>query len=53
MVRGCFAATSQHRGGVNATMMDGSVRFVKDSIDLGVWRALATRAGGEVLPAEW
>ena len=27
---------------------DGSVRFVKESIDLATWRGLATIAGGEV-----
>jgi hypothetical protein len=29
--------------------MDGAVKFIKDSIELRVWRALATRAGGEVI----
>jgi prepilin-type processing-associated H-X9-DG protein len=41
-------ARSWHPGGVNAALADGSVRFVSDSIDLRVWRALGTRAGGEV-----
>lgn len=41
-------ARSQHAGGVNAVMADGSGRFMADSIDLRVWRALGTRAGGEV-----
>ncbi|MGC8642045.1 MAG: DUF1559 domain-containing protein [Isosphaeraceae bacterium] len=44
---GVFGASSLHGGGVNAMMGDGAVKFVKDSIDLAVWRALATRAGGE------
>jgi len=34
---------------MNAAMMDGSVRFDRDSINLAVWRALATRASGEVI----
>ena len=40
---------SYHAGGVNALMMDGSVRFVRNSIAAANWRALATRAGGEVM----
>lgn len=46
---GALSARSMHPGGVNALSMDGSVRFVLDSVDLRVWRAAATRAGGEVL----
>jgi prepilin-type N-terminal cleavage/methylation domain-containing protein/prepilin-type processing-associated H-X9-DG protein len=42
------AARSFHTSGVNAAMADGSVRFVRDSIAINVWRSLATRAGGEV-----
>lgn len=38
---------SYHTGMVNVLMMDGSARSVGNSIDLGVWRAAATRAGGE------
>jgi prepilin-type N-terminal cleavage/methylation domain-containing protein/prepilin-type processing-associated H-X9-DG protein len=41
-------ARSKHSGGVNATMVDGSVNFFSDQVDLAVWRALGTRAGGEV-----
>lgn len=49
---GWRAARSRHPGGVNVAMADGSLRFVRDEVDLGVWRAAATRAGGEsdVLP---
>lgn len=46
---GSFAATSNHRGGVNALLMDGSVRFQSSSIGLPVWQSLATRNGGEVI----
>ena len=46
---GFFAARSNHPGGVNVLMADGSVRFVTDSIDLTTWRALGTCRGGEVL----
>jgi prepilin-type N-terminal cleavage/methylation domain-containing protein/prepilin-type processing-associated H-X9-DG protein len=45
-------ARSYHPGGVNALMGDGSVRFVKSTIDGRTWRALGTVAGGEVLGAD-
>ena len=41
-------ARSYHTGGVNAALADGSVRFYADTIDQFTWRALSTRAGGEV-----
>ena len=40
---------SYHIQGVNSCRVDGSVHFVSDSIDLRVWRALATRQGREVV----
>ncbi len=42
-------AGSPHPDGFNAAMADGSVRFFKNTIDLTVFRALITRAGGEVI----
>ncbi|MHB1560210.1 MAG: DUF1559 family PulG-like putative transporter [Isosphaeraceae bacterium] len=45
---GVFTARSRHPGGVNTLLMDGSVRFVRDGVNLAVWRALATRASGDV-----
>ncbi|AWM38541.1 hypothetical protein GobsT_32860 [Gemmata obscuriglobus] len=45
---GFLSARSNFRGGVNVCLGDGSVRFVRDAIALTTWRALATRAGGEV-----
>ncbi|NLF08449.1 MAG: DUF1559 domain-containing protein [Pirellulaceae bacterium] len=45
---GFFAARSNHPGGVHAAFADGSVRFIGDSIPLNAWRAMSTRAGGEV-----
>jgi|SRR5262245_1162371 len=43
------AASSYHPGGVNVCLADGSVRFVRDSIDFALWQALGSRAGGEVI----
>jgi len=45
-------ADSYHPGGVNALFADGSVRFIKDSINVITWMALGTRAGGEVISAD-
>jgi len=45
--RGAYTARSFHPGGVNASFGDGSTRFIKETIDLAVWRALGTRAGRE------
>lgn len=41
---GWRAARSRHFGGVNALFADGSVHFVTDSIDGGLWRNLSTRS---------
>jgi len=43
------AARSRHAGGVNASMCDGSVRFIRNTIDLNTWRALGSMAGGEAI----
>lgn len=59
------SASSLHPGGVNGLMADGSVRFIKETIDTnpwpltaqsgampaGVWQRLATRNGGELIDA--
>jgi len=36
-------ARSYHGGGVNVAMMDGSVPWFIDEVNLGVWRAYSTR----------
>jgi prepilin-type processing-associated H-X9-DG protein len=41
---------SYHTGGVNVVLMDGSVRFVSNSVATATWLSLGTRAGGEVIP---
>ncbi|WP_234824193.1 DUF1559 domain-containing protein [Bremerella cremea] len=39
---------SQHPGGVMFGLVDGSVRFVAETIDNDIYQAISTRAGGEV-----
>jgi prepilin-type N-terminal cleavage/methylation domain-containing protein/prepilin-type processing-associated H-X9-DG protein len=43
---------SRHPGGLNFLFADGSVHFIKQSISPIAWRALATRASGEVVSAD-
>jgi prepilin-type N-terminal cleavage/methylation domain-containing protein/prepilin-type processing-associated H-X9-DG protein len=47
--KGLSTARSYHSGGVNLLLADGSVRFIRDGVELATWRSLSTRAGGEVL----
>ena len=46
-----FAVTagSFHPGGANVLLMDGRVRFVKQTIDPEIWYALGTSRGGEIV----
>ena len=48
---GWKAARSFHPGGVNTLFCDGHAAFAKDSVNADVWRALSTRASGEVVSA--
>jgi|688.fasta_scaffold211485_1 prepilin-type N-terminal cleavage/methylation domain-containing protein len=67
-VTGTLNASSYHPGGVQAVIMDGSVRFISDSINTGnqalppvtaglspygVWGALGSMQGGESLPGDF
>ena len=45
-------ATSFHPGGVNAVMADGSVKFIKNTINAVTFRALGSVNGGEVVSAD-
>jgi prepilin-type N-terminal cleavage/methylation domain-containing protein/prepilin-type processing-associated H-X9-DG protein len=46
---GLASARSNHTGGVNLLLCDGSVHFISNAISMTTWRARATRAGGEVV----
>ena len=47
-----ISASSYHPGGVNVTMLDGSVRFIKNSINYQAWHAIGSKAGGEIISAD-
>jgi prepilin-type N-terminal cleavage/methylation domain-containing protein/prepilin-type processing-associated H-X9-DG protein len=47
-----LTARSYHSSGVNALFADGSVRFIKSSVDGNTWRALGTVAGGEIVGSD-
>jgi prepilin-type processing-associated H-X9-DG protein len=60
---GQFGFRSQHPGGANFAFCDGSVKFLKSTIDMGnpnftppinigVYRQLSTRKGGEVVSSD-
>jgi prepilin-type N-terminal cleavage/methylation domain-containing protein/prepilin-type processing-associated H-X9-DG protein len=49
---GATAATSNHPGGVNVGMGDGSVKFIKDSVNFQTWWALGSRNQGEVISSD-
>ena len=44
-----FQFSSPHEGGAHFSLSDGSGRFVSENIDVGVFEALITRPGGEVV----
>jgi prepilin-type N-terminal cleavage/methylation domain-containing protein/prepilin-type processing-associated H-X9-DG protein len=47
-----LAARSFHPGGVNVGMADGSVRWVKNSVNVPIWNAVGSRAGSEIISAD-
>jgi prepilin-type N-terminal cleavage/methylation domain-containing protein/prepilin-type processing-associated H-X9-DG protein len=47
-----ISASSNHPGGVNVLFMDGSVRFIKNSIYYLTWYAIATPNSGEGISSE-
>ena len=42
------AASSYHTGGANVCFADGSIRYVREAIDFGVWQSVGTKSNGEV-----
>jgi prepilin-type N-terminal cleavage/methylation domain-containing protein/prepilin-type processing-associated H-X9-DG protein len=50
--RAVMPPSSKHPGGVNLLLGDGSVKFIKDTVNLQTWRALGTRNGGEVISSD-
>jgi prepilin-type N-terminal cleavage/methylation domain-containing protein/prepilin-type processing-associated H-X9-DG protein len=45
-------ARSYHPGGVHSLFCDGSVRFMRDTINMQTWQALGSRDRGELLSAD-
>jgi len=46
------SASSLHPGGCNVLFCDGSLKFVKSTINMPTWWALGTRANGEVISSD-
>ena len=47
-----LSASSNHPGGVNVLFMDGSVRFIKSSVNYMTWYAIATPNKGETVSSD-
>jgi prepilin-type processing-associated H-X9-DG protein len=47
-----YSFRSMHPGGGNFAMCDGSVKFIKSSINMMIYQALSTRAMGEVISSD-
>ena len=47
-----IGASSNHPGGVNVLMLDGSVKFIKDTVNQVTWFALSTIDWGEVVSSD-
>jgi prepilin-type processing-associated H-X9-DG protein len=46
-------ASSPHTGGINASLADGSVRFVSSGVNPASWWQACTPANGEVMNSDW
>jgi prepilin-type N-terminal cleavage/methylation domain-containing protein/prepilin-type processing-associated H-X9-DG protein len=51
-VYAAITSDSYHPGGVDILLADGSVRFIKNSVNGLAWRALSTTAGGEIISGD-
>jgi prepilin-type processing-associated H-X9-DG protein len=52
--RAIMPPSSRHAGGgVNLLLGDGSVKWIKNTINLQTWQALGTKAGGEVISGDY
>jgi prepilin-type processing-associated H-X9-DG protein len=49
--KAAMSARSRHAGGVNLLLVDGSVDFITNEVDISVWQATSTRAGSEAIVA--
>ncbi len=49
---GQFAFKSFHAGGANFAMADGSVKWIKNTINYNVYQGLGTRAGAEIISSD-
>jgi prepilin-type processing-associated H-X9-DG protein len=47
-----IGASSNHPGGVNVLFMDGSVRFVKTTVNYTTWYAISTPNAGEIVSGD-
>ena len=47
-----IAASSRHPGGVNVLFLDGTVRFLKSTINNQTWHGIGTHGGCEVCSGE-
>ena len=47
-----FPPASNHPGGVNIGFADGSVKFIKNSVNLQTWWGLGSKSGGELVGSD-
>jgi prepilin-type N-terminal cleavage/methylation domain-containing protein len=47
---GWKTARSRHPTGINILRVDGSLEFLSNSVDVTIWRGIATRSGNEIIP---